>query len=166
MPSDPALTADEALFEGLYREAVAPVHSLARRLLGPSRADDATQEVFLRVWRKLHTFRGEGSLQGWVRRVALTELLNQRRGVRPVGPLDQDPPAAPARPDVRLDLEAAVSALPAGAREVFLLHDVEGLPHAEIAARLGVSAGTSKSQLHRARLLLREHLGPGEPPHA
>lgn len=187
-PSDSAETAvldvrraaggDPAAFERLYRRHVARVHSLARRILGSAtEADDATQEVFLRAWRALGSFRHAGSFEGWLLRLARNTVLNRvaergaakRRAETGAEPLSEAIEASgstaaavgrPGRPGPldRLDLEAAIIRLPDGAREVFVLHDVEGSSHPEIAAELGVSVGTSKSQLHRARRLLRAHL--------
>lgn len=169
---------DPAAFERLYRQHVARVHSLARRILGSAaEADDATQEVFLRAWRALGSFRHAGSFEGWLLRLTRNTVLNRvaergaakRRAEAGAEPLseaieaDGSTAAVVARPGRpgpldRLDLEAAIIRLPDGAREVFVLHDVEGSSHPEIAAELGVSVGTSKSQLHRARRLLRAHL--------
>lgn len=166
--------ADSAVFERLYRETAPAVHSLARRILGGAHADEATQEAFLRVWRSLPGFRAEGSAAGWVRRVALTVVLNRRRDLLRRGEMfdsaarpEHDPPARARDDTLRLDLEDALVELPEGARTVFVLHDVEGHDHAEIAVLLDVSVGTSKSQLHRARMLLRERLSePREDRHA
>ena len=154
---------DRAAFERLYRLTVARVHTLARRLLGRARADEATQEVYLRAWRGLASWRGEASVATWLHSLARNTLINL--AARAELQLTEDGPeelsAAHARPDLRLELEEAIAALPDGARAIFVLHDVEGLAHEEIAARLGLAVGTSKSQLHRARLLLRAALGEG-----
>jgi RNA polymerase sigma-70 factor (ECF subfamily) len=175
---DPVVTdrpaSDSNVFERLYRETAPAVHSLARRVLGTEHADEATQEAFLRVWRSLNGFRGEGSIAGWVRRVALTVVLNRRRELLRRGDLlerterhEDDAPDRSRDDALRLDLDCALAKLPEGARAVFVLHDVEGHDHAEIAVLLGVSVGTSKSQLHRARMLLRERLSdPKEARHA
>ena len=161
--------ADSAVFERLYRETSPTVHSLARRILGAEQADEATQEAFLRVWRSLPGFRGEGSAAGWVRRVALSVVLNRRRELLRRGELfeiasspEHDQPARPRDETLRLDLDDALNRLPEGARTVFVLHDIESHDHAEIAVLLGVSVGTSKSQLHRARMLLRERLSSAQ----
>lgn len=138
------------------------VHALARRLLGGVHADDLTQDVFVRAWQKLATFRGDGPFGGWLRTLAVHLLANAHRRQAPLPTATIEPLAATAQPSLRLDLEAAIGRLPPGARAVFVLHDVEGHGHDEIAALLGVSTGTSKSQLHRARALLRDLLG-GEP---
>lgn len=159
-----AVAGELAAFERLYRATVARIHGLARRILGPEHADEATQEVYLRAWLRLGSFRGEASFATWLHRLATNEILNLRQrlgreGARSAAPTSEAPErgstSAGTRQELRLDLEAGLEDLPDGAREVFVLHDVEGLNHGEIARRLGVSVGTSKSQLHRARQLLR-----------
>lgn len=159
-----ARTGDVEAFGRFHRITVARVHTLARRLLGAGRAEEAVQEVYLRAWKARASWRGEGRVTTWLHRLALNLLLNER--ARPVlEGSDTDPAALPdraglgGRSDPCLDLEDAIARLPDGARTVLVLHDVEGLAHAEIAERLAVSVGTSKSQLHRARALLRESLG-------
>jgi RNA polymerase sigma-70 factor (ECF subfamily) len=163
-----AARGDRQAFERLYRGTVARTHSLARRLLGPGRADDATQEVYLRAWAALPTWRREARATTWLHRLARNTLINML--VRVEFAWEEDPelfaaqaPAA-SEPAARLALEEAIERLPSGARAVFVLHDVEGFLHEEIAARLACSVGTSKSQLHRARLLLRSALTPGPTP--
>jgi RNA polymerase sigma-70 factor (ECF subfamily) len=160
---------DRAAFERLYRATLARVHTLARRMLGAARADEASQEVYLRAWQHLASWRGDAAATTWLHRLALNVVLNlaareapESRGAEGGERLDEL--AGPvARPGWTLDLEEALAMLPDGARRVFVLHDVEGLAHAEIAARLGLAPGTSKSQLHRARMLLRAHLAGGDP---
>lgn len=154
---------DPRAFERLYRRHVARIHTLARRMLGDGEADEATQEAFVRAWRRLATFRGEAAFGTWLHRVAINVILAQRAGLarrreRFSEVAAAAVPARAARPELRVDFEAAVATLPDGAREVFVLHDVEGYKHEEIAARLGIASGTSKSQLHRARMLLRRYL--------
>ena len=155
---------DLPAFEDLYRATVARVHTLARRLLGPREADDATQDVYLRAWDRRASFRGEAAASTWLHQLARNELLNRLRRLRgeerPSTVVDDGPASPPreSRSDLRNDLEAALKRVPSRARAVFVLHDVEGHPHDEIARRLGVTAGTSKSQLHRARALLRAEL--------
>ncbi|MGH7542919.1 MAG: RNA polymerase sigma factor, partial [Gemmatimonadota bacterium] len=148
-----------------YREHAARVHSLARRMIGPEEADDATQEVFVRVWEKLHTFRGDAAFGTWLHRVAVNLILTRARSRKRHGVWIVDDQEAvlsastgPAREWASMDLESALARLPDGARQVFVLHDVEGYRHEEIAEMLEMAVGTSKSQLHRARMLLREHL--------
>jgi len=162
---------DRDAFERLYRGTVARVHSLARRLVGRARADEATQEIYLRAWSALPRWRGEGPIGAWLQRLARNALINAlaRRGLEPrsadaARDLLEEHAAPGAGTGTRIELEEAIEALPPGARAVFVLHDVEGFLHEEIATRLGCSVGTSKSQLHRARLLLRAALSPGETP--
>ena len=176
MPT-PSLTDDVALatrgdrraFERLYRCHVARVHALARRMLSYEEADEVTQDVFVRAWEKLGQFRGDSAFGTWLHRLAVNVVLNDRQTERrrrerhDDGIEDMDALAfGDARPlpvpGLSLDLEAAIAALPPGAKKVFVLHDVEGYTHEEIAGMLGVTAGGCKAQLHRARMLLRGHL--------
>jgi len=164
--ADVALAArgDADAFERLYRRHVGRVAALARWLVGGVDVDDAVQEVFIRTWQKLGTFAGQSAFRTWLHRVAVNLLLRRRQneardrrrdsGQDVLGEL-----AGQARhPELRLAIERAVEGLPAGAREVFVLHDMEGFKHDEIAEALGIDSGTSRSQLHRARLLLRRVL--------
>lgn len=156
---------DTDAFERLYRKQVGRIHSLARRMAGAQAADDLTQEIFVRAWRKLDTFRGDARFGTWLYRLAMNLILSRREAMRRredrfrTGErILEGFHARPGTPGLSVDLEAAVERLPDGAREIFVLYDVEGYTHAEIARMLEVSTGTSKSQLHRARALLREHL--------
>lgn len=160
-----AASGDHDAFERLYRRHVARVNSLARWLLDTGEADDAVQEVFIRVWQKLHTFAGQSAFGTWLHRVAVNHLLRRRQtaGIaRKRQVADENlmlaAPGVLERPDLRVAIERAVELLPAGAREVFVLHDMEGYKHDEIAKLLDVDPGTSRSQLHRARMLLRQQL--------
>ncbi len=160
-----AAKGDAAAFERLYRKHVARIHSLARRMLGPDEADEATQDAFVRAWEKLGTFRGEAAFGTWLHRLAINVFLGIRaaggRQRNRVGGTDIMLDAMSGRrkqPELEMDFEAAIGRLPDGAREVFVLHDVEGFKHREIAQMLGVTAGTSKAQLHRARMILRQYL--------
>ncbi len=163
-----AAAGDRVAFERLYRRHVGRIHSLARRMVGSEEADDATQDAFIRAWEKLGTFRGDAAFGTWLHRLAVNVMLAARSAAaRSERRLVADAAAA-ERPDrrredpgTRVDFEAAIATLPPGAREVFVLHDVEGFKHREIAALLGVTAGTSKAQLHRARMALRAYLGEG-----
>lgn len=157
---------DLAAFERLYRLHVPGVHTLVRRMLGADLADEVTQDVFVRAWEKLHTFRGESAFATWLHRVAINLILARRKrlGIRreriapdPESVLRRTSGRRP-RPDLTLELEAGMQRLPDGAREVFVLHDIEGFKHREIAELLGVTTGTTKAQLHRARMLLREYV--------
>jgi len=160
-----AAEGDTEAFERLYRAHVGRVYSLACRLAGSADADELTQDVFVRAWQKLGTFRGESKFGSWLYRLAVNVIYGRlrsksaerRRRVDTEIPLQR----ARARRDaaeIRLDFDVAIERLPDGAREVFVLHDVEGYKHREIADMVGITAGTSKSQLHRARMLLRSHM--------
>lgn len=166
-PGDATLAAqgDTVAFERLYRAQVARIHSLARRMAGDDMADDLTQEVFVRAWEKLGTFRGEASFGTWLHRLAVNLILSQRekRRKRESREFSNDEALAgmAARrvaPAWAVDMEAALLELPDRARTVFVLYDVEGYTHEEIGGMMGITSGTSKSQLHRARMLLRERL--------
>jgi RNA polymerase sigma-70 factor (ECF subfamily) len=167
---DVALAAqgDTGAFERIYHAHLARVHSLARRMAGPDAADELTQDVFVRVWQKLATFRGEAAFGTWLHRLAVNVIIERFRTLGTArerfladgeAVLDGLPASSmPGRHDARMDLETAMKRLPPGARAVFVLHDIEGYRHEEIGDLLGVSIGTSKSQLHRARMTLRTHL--------
>ena len=161
-----AAAGDAHAFERLYRGHVARIHGLARRMAGDDEAEELTQMVFVRAWQKLGTFRGESKFGTWLHRVAINVILGRRaslkieRGRRQDGEeLIESLPARPVATEHRLDFDAAIGRLPNGARQIFVLHDVEGYKHDEIARMLSINAGTSKAQLHRARMLLRGHLG-------
>ncbi len=161
-----AAAGDESAFEGLYRKHVARVHSLACRMLSRDEADEATQDVFVRAWRKLGSFRGEAAFGTWLHRLAVNEFLGRRKALgiqrerytADDRPLELMPVGRTGSLEHTLDFEAAIERLPEGARQVFVLHDVEGYRHEEIAEMMGTVAGTSKSQLHRARMALRQYL--------
>ncbi len=161
-----AASGDGSAFERLYRSHVNRVHGLARRMLDADVADDVTQDVFVRAWEKLHTFRGEAQFGTWLHRLAVNVILARRKSVGiERGRFEADPEPsldlAPGRGEPiehTMDFEQALERLPAGARQVFLLHDVAGYRHEEIAKLLGIVPGTSKSQLHHARMALRKHL--------
>jgi len=168
LDTDVALAAggDSSAFERLYRTHVGRIHSLTRRMLGSHEADEVTQDIFVRTWQKLGQFRGESAFATWLHRLAVNVVIERRRTFAIQRDRMTDDPAAldmvtvaPARADLTVDFEAAIEELPPGAREIFALHDVEGYKHREIAAMLGITSGTSKRQLHRARMLMRKHLG-------
>jgi len=165
--SDVALAArgDSSAFERLYRTHVARIHSLTRRMLGRDQADEVTQDIFVRTWQKLAQFRGDSQFSTWLHRLAVNVVIERRRSFALQRERLTDDPAAldlvtvaPGRADLTVDFEHAMEQLPPGAREIFVLHDVEGYKHREIAAMLEITAGTSKRQLHRARMLMRKHL--------
>jgi RNA polymerase sigma-70 factor, ECF subfamily len=159
---------DSGAFEDLYRQHAPRIYGLACRMTGStSEGEDLLQEVFLLVHRKLGSFKGESSLGTWIYRLATNCCLDflrsrQHRQQRTTDSLDDVLPVrgsgtATFKID-RLELERAILQLPAGYRAAFVLHDVEGFDHAEVAAQLGIAEGTSKSQVHKARLKMRELL--------
>lgn len=161
------MAGDAAAYERLYRRHVRRIHGLAVRMTSVDEAEECTQEVFVRAWTKLTSFRGDAQFGTWLYRLAINTILSQRakRGryqERVQNAEDDFLEQAPARPSGRdhgMDIEKAIATLPTRARDVFVLHDVEGFRHEEIADMLAINAGTSKSQLHRARMLLRDALG-------
>jgi RNA polymerase sigma-70 factor (ECF subfamily) len=166
-----AAAGDRSAFERLYRQHVNRVFSLCARMVADrARAEELTQDVFVRAWEKLHLFRGESSFSTWLHRLTVNVVLNARKsdGRQKTRFEENDEDAGmdahagvvgmPLAPGDLLDLEEAVTRLPPGARRVFVLHDVEGYKHEEIAEMLGVTSGATKAQLHRARMLLREAL--------
>ncbi|OFW11758.1 MAG: hypothetical protein A3H96_24755 [Acidobacteria bacterium RIFCSPLOWO2_02_FULL_67_36] len=159
---------DLAAFEELYRAHAGKLFSVACRMLGnPSDAEDLLQEVFLSAHRKLETFRGESALGTWLYRLAMNQCLDflrsrTARTNQVTGTLDDEPGLSDTasrglaeRTVARMDLERALVQLPEGCRAAFVLHDVEGFEHREVAEALGIAEGTSKSQVHKARLRLR-----------
>src|SRR6267154_4129155 len=167
LDGDVALAAggDQTAFERVYRTHVARIHSLTRRMLGPGEADEVTQDIFVRTWQKLGQFRGDSAFATWLHRLAINVVIERRRSYAIQRDRMSDDPSAldfvtvaPSRADLTVDFEHAMDQLPPGAREIFVLHDVEGYKHREIAVLLDIASGTSKRQLHRARMLMRKHL--------
>lgn len=161
---------DTAAFEALYRRHAARVHGVVLRLAGwqRTRAEDLVQEAFLQAWRALPRWRGEAAFGTWLHRLAINTALMDLRARRSRPGLDGDDDAAldalPSddsgqRTALAMDLGRAVATLPPRARAVLVLHDIEGWTHDEIAVALEMAVGSSKSQLHRARGLLRARLG-------
>ena len=160
-----AAAGDVHAFERLYETHVPRVHSLVRRMAGGRDTDELTQDVFVRVWQKLGSFRGDSAFGTWLHRLAVNVVIERfrqdatRRQRLHDGDEIFDTLASPLRSgDIRMDFESALERLPDGAREIFVLHDVEGYKHREIGTLLQISSGTSKAQLHRARMMLRRHL--------
>ncbi len=160
-----ATAGDQRAFERIYRAHVARIHTLVRRMVGgEGDPDELTQDVFVRAWERLGSYRGEAAFGTWLHRLAVNVVLNWRRsaaGARQRIDEGADAELMEGRKGMgaeKLDLEQAIGRLPRGARQVFVLHDVEGFKHEEIAAMVGVTPGTSKAQLHRARMLLRSWL--------
>lgn len=180
VPIDPIVQAaqrgDDAAFASLYDAHSARVFALCVGLAGDrATAAELVQDVFVRVWERMGTFRGECSFTTWLHRVAVNTALEserkgRRRSLRVLIAADlrlerdgsearmPDAPVNGKDAGLSMDLEQAIGRLPAGARAVFVLHDIEGFQHAEIGERLGIAEGTSKAHLFRARRLLREML--------
>jgi RNA polymerase sigma-70 factor (ECF subfamily) len=166
-----AAAGDSAAFEKLYEQHRRRVYSLCLRMLGNvSQAEDLTQEVFLQLFKKIGSFRGDSAFTTWLHRLTVNQVLMhlRRRGVKlehtseegDFTDVVETPLQSTRRISMvdRLALEKAISELPPGYRTVFVLHDVEGYEHEEISDLLGVTVGTSKSQLHKARMRLRQLL--------
>jgi RNA polymerase sigma-70 factor, ECF subfamily len=157
--------ADVPAFEELYRQHSTRLFNLAWRMCGTrADAEDLLQEIFLLAYRKLPEFRGDSSVGTWLYRLAMNRCLDHlksrhtRAGSVTASLNEEIMPGPKLVGDgglKRLDLERAIARLPEGARAAFVLHDVEGFQHHEIASILGISEGTSKSQVHKARLRLR-----------
>lgn len=160
-----AAAGDVRAFEHLYRVHLSRVHSLVRRMAGGRDTDELTQDVFVRAWQKLGSFRGDSAFGTWLHRLAVNVVIERfrtdtarRQRLHDGEEIFETLPGARHSADLSMDFETAIARLPEGAREIFVLHDVEGYKHHEIATLLGISAGTSKAQLHRARMMLRKHL--------
>ena len=170
-----AQAGDQAAFEELYRGHVGRVYALCLRMTADKgRAEELAQDVFLRAWTKLSTFRGDAAFSTWLHRLTVNVVLADRRsqgkrwalltGTDELEPFEgaaaRDAPLGSegGAKGTHLDLEDAIAGLPEGARKVFVLYEIEGYRHDEIAEATGTAVGTSKAQLHRARKLLREAL--------
>lgn len=163
-----AQAGDHAAFRTLYDRNVDQIYRLAYRMAGgDDLARDVTQEAFLRAWERLSQFRGDAAFSTWLHAIAVSVALNELRKVdrhrKRERPIEDVQPAVPA--SGRMDAQAvdrlhgAVDSLPEMYRTVFLMHDLEGYSHGEIAEAMGVAEGTSKARLFRARAKLREFLG-------
>jgi RNA polymerase sigma-70 factor (ECF subfamily) len=161
---------DMDAFERLYRAHAGRVNALCVRLTGGSGAEDLLQDVFVRMWEKLPSYRGEAAFSTWLHRLAVNVFFGARRSdlrreARVMatddpeqGDLDPVRGYADEDLDARMDLERAIARLPVGPRTAFVLHDIEGYQHQEIADMQGVAAITIRVQLHRARKLLMREL--------
>lgn len=162
-----AATGDRQAFQRLYRLHVDRIYGAVYRLAGydHARAEDLTQDAFVRAWQKLAGFRHESAFSTWLYRLAVNVALMdiRSRGADPVTMMDEDTipdhGETPFCAAEREELERAIGKLPPRARAVLVLHDIEGWRHEEIGAELGMAVGSSKAQLHRARGLLRKVLG-------
>lgn len=171
-----AQNGDHAMFEQLYRLHSRRVYAVCMRMVkDPAEAEDLTQEAFMLLYRKIHTFRGESAFSTWLHRLAVNRVLMclRRKSLPAVSleePLDANETSGPPAIDLgcrdsilegaldRINLERCIKRLPTGYRTIFVLHDVQGYKHQEIADILGRSVGDSKSQLHKARAQLRGFL--------
>ena len=163
-----AQAGDVDAFELLYREHAGRIFALCLRLEAGDSADatELMQDVFIKAWRRLATFRGDSAFSSWLHRMVVNTMLenarSDRRRIARVLPMDDTSllpgGARSSGVELKMDMEDAIASLPKGARLAFILHDVEGFQHQEIAEQLSVSVGTVKAQLHRARRLLRERL--------
>ena len=158
---------DPGAFEEVYRQHAGRVFSVASRLTGSrDEAEDLLQEIFLLIYRKVGSFKGDAALGTWIYRLATNCCLDflrsrQHREQQVTDVLEETAPPGGAAGTLRvdrLDLERAIAQLPAGYRAAFVLHDVEGFDHGEVARLLGIAEGTSKSQVHKARRRLRDLL--------
>jgi RNA polymerase sigma-70 factor, ECF subfamily len=167
---------DMVAFEMLYERHHRRVYSLCLRMVAnATEAEDLSQEVFVQLFRKVGSFRGESAFTTWLHRLTVNHVLMhfRKKGVRLEKTTDEGEisemqdfiQAVTERPRFidRIALDKAIADLPPGYRTVFVLHDVEGFEHEEVAAMLGVSVGTSKSQLHKARMRLRDLINKGKP---
>jgi RNA polymerase sigma-70 factor (ECF subfamily) len=166
-----AARGDVSAFERLYTRCAGRVYAVCVRMTGdPQRAREFTHDAFVRAWERLSTFRGEASFETWMHRLTVNVVLTATRGERRRAarfvPTEEEPAAEsnlalstpPDDVETRLDLERAIAALPPRAREVFVLHDVEGYRHEEIADRLELEASSVRAHLHRARRLIMRML--------
>lgn len=173
MSGDPvrrAQAGDAAAFDALYESHVDRVFALCLRMTADERrAEGLTQEVFVKAWRSIGTFRGESAFGTWLHRIAVNTVLDdrKRRGRRPAqlsavpDELHERGNAGEGEAERRLELERAVASLPERARTALVLHGVEGYSYEEVAEMMGVALGTVKSHIHRARALLVERLEEG-----
>ncbi|HSL69337.1 MAG TPA: sigma-70 family RNA polymerase sigma factor [Longimicrobiales bacterium] len=156
-------------FDELYRQNVDRVYGICMRMAGSgAEAERLTQDAFVRLWKRIDSFRGESEFSSWLYRLTVNVVLEDNRSekrrrarVDPVSDpivFDRGHEPEAAQTESRLELEQAIAALPPGARQVLVMHDIEGYKHEEIARRCGTAVGTVKAQLHRARKLLRGYL--------
>ena len=164
-----AAAGDTRAFEALYRQNIGRVFGAIVRLTGgnEARADELTQEAFVRAWQRLGSFRFESAFSTWLYRLAVNTALMDLRSRAGAEALEDAMPEQDTfagadtvmRHATQLELERSIAKLPPRARAVLVLHDIEGWRHEDIANELGMAVGSSKAQLHRARGLLRKHLG-------
>jgi RNA polymerase sigma factor (sigma-70 family) len=154
---------DVEAFGRVYRAHAQRIHMLARQLVGSHSADEATQDVFVRAWTKLGSYRGEAQFGTWLHRLAVNVLIRYAQSARRREQRDADlapelEGRASSDPHVRIDLDTALSAVGESLRQVVVLHDMEGYSHEEIAVLLGITVSASRMRLSRARMALRAFL--------
>jgi RNA polymerase sigma-70 factor, ECF subfamily len=162
-----AARGDVDAFGRLYRGHAERIHMLARRLVGSGLADEATQDVFVRAWTKLGSFRGDAQFSTWLHRLAVHVLIRRAQTARRRERRDTTLPFSlearrTADPHTRLDLDSAMASLDHASRRVVVLHDMEGYSHEEIAALLGIGISASRMRLSRARAVLRAFIAEPE----
>jgi RNA polymerase sigma-70 factor (ECF subfamily) len=164
-----AQNGDVAAFEAIYRANSATIYALCRRMVGDEgEARDLVQDVFVRAWQRLPTFKGQSALGTWMHRLAVNVVLEHMRSAKRdlARFIDDDdataslPATRTPSPDTQMDIDRAVAQLPAGARSVFVLHDIHGYSHDEISQMTGIAPGTARAQLFRARRALMRLLDP------
>ncbi|MDX1455238.1 MAG: sigma-70 family RNA polymerase sigma factor [Gammaproteobacteria bacterium] len=162
-----ALAGDQGAFEALYRRHIGRIYAHCLRLTSETTtAEECAQEAFIMAWRKLDSFRGDSAFGSWIYTIATNTVMmhfrQQKRQQNHLQSVDAEQwerlPGEAQSDGLHMDLNSALHSLPHGAKMVFLLHDVEGYRHEDIAEQLDIAVGTSKAQLHRARRLLRERL--------
>lgn len=162
-----AKAGDRRAFEKVYRACHGRVYALCLRMTGRvQEAEELTQDAFVRAWEKLELFRGDSAFTTWLHRLTVNLVLQERRSQGRRRAKEQPAPdlevfghhAVRAMPGTRVDLERAIAALPPGAKKVLVLRDIQGYAYQEIADMTGVTLGTVKAQIHRARALVREAL--------
>lgn len=158
---------DARAFEALYRRLVGRIYALCLRMSGDvQRAEELTQDVFVRAWERMESFRGDSKFTTWLHRLAVNVVLQagrakgrrEGRETLVANPEDYLARVKQEMPGTRLDLERAIASLPEGARTVLVLRDIQGFKYEEIAEMQGVALGTVKAQIHRARKMMRERL--------
>jgi RNA polymerase sigma factor (sigma-70 family) len=163
-----ATTGDSEAFLALYQQNLPRVYAVCLRMLADGEeAEEVAQQVLIRAWETLGSYRGESPLSAWIHRIAINVALDYLRSRRRLGRRVQftddletyDNPDPASSREIQIDIEQAIAALPPQARAVVVLHDIEGYSHGEISDLLGIAIGTSKAHLHAARRLLKEVLG-------
>jgi RNA polymerase sigma-70 factor (ECF subfamily) len=158
-----AVKPTEEEFTAIYEANKSRVYSTALRILAnPADAEDVTQEVFLKAWNKLENFEGRSQVSTWLYRITVNrclDLLRKRKRQQTV-PIEEAMGSVANPSNLKQVIESFIPTLPPGYRTVFVLHDIQGLKHHEIAKQIGISEGACKSQLHKARLMMRKKLRP------